>query len=144
MICGPRVRISPSSAIFTSILGIGKPTVPHFIFCVRVTEITGEASVMPYPSIIISPKDAHALPVSAESRALEAMRERKKRKKNIMRCNRGKRSKRAFDIRDKILMSQHHAFRRARCAAGINDGNYIIGQSFLCFGFNIYCAFYRE
>ena len=53
MTLGPLQRISPSAAIFTSTSSITLPTVPTLkpLFLRSFTEITGEVSVNPYPSI---------------------------------------------------------------------------------------------
>ena len=47
MMCGPRERISPSSAIFTSTPGISGPTDPMRRLVGEFTAMTGEVSVRP-------------------------------------------------------------------------------------------------
>ena len=47
MTLGPRVTISPSSAIRISTSGIGRPTVPSLVWPNVLTAITGDVSVRP-------------------------------------------------------------------------------------------------
>ena len=63
MTFGPLHRISPSSAIFISTPSMARPTQPNLfpLFASSETVITGEDSVIPYPSAMVIPAAENTL-----------------------------------------------------------------------------------
>ena len=55
MTIGPRSNTSPSSAIFTEVPGIGRPTEPTRCAPIRFRVAPAVVSVKPYPSRTVTP-----------------------------------------------------------------------------------------